>query len=159
MTMHSFENANIPPIIAVVDDDLSTAEDTLEKVRDMGLEGEIIQSGDGGYETVSDLLDVLPLENTGFLCDHRLQPRGFANFFGSELVSALYRKGIPSILMTLYSDQDSEVSIRKDRQFIPVMLTRNEMSIEAIRAGFQACQRELSGEIPSSRKRLYASQI
>ena len=48
--------------------------------------------------------------------------------------------------------QDADVSIRKYRRFLPVMLPREKVNLETIKLGLLTCIDELSGNVPSSRK-------
>ena len=140
----------LPSLITIVDDDPDAAQDTLFKVEDLGLKGEVISSG--SYRTVKELIIKVSQTDTGVLCDHRLQHGGLANFYGSEFVAALYRQEIPAVLVTQYSDQDAGVSIRKYRRYLPVMLPRVEINSRTIESSLLTCIDELSGNVPLSRK-------
>ena len=61
------------------------------------------------------------------ICDHRLSPRGLANFSGAELVSQLYASNIPAVLISQYCAIDQNVSIRKYRSKIPILLPRDDL--------------------------------
>lgn len=92
-------------------------------------------------------------ENTeGAVCNHRLSNSGLANFYGAELVAALYDRKLPSILITQYTEMDTSLSIRKWRRKIPVLLSREQANASSIAKGIENSRSELCGNILSSRK-------
>ena len=129
--------------VAVVDDDSSQADVMSELVREAGYEPVILGTS---FNHVNDLV-VSVLEGAdAAICDHRLRPRGFAQFDGAEAVAGLTNAGIPSLLVTQYVDIDADVSIRRWRRLVPVLLSRDDAYPERIVQGFGECVREISGE-------------
>ena len=89
--------------------------------------------------------DLIKQNASGALCDHRLAFGSYASFQGAELVAFLYDIGFPALLVTQYSEIDADVSIRKWRKKIPTLISREEMSAEFIKIGFEKCLSELRG--------------
>lgn len=134
--------------IAIVDDEKNLAESTGWDVEDAGFEPLII---DGAFSEVNALARYIAENAQGVLCDHRLANYGLTNFSGSTLLAELYDRKIPSILITQYTDIDADVSIRKHRRKIPVLLNRDEANATTIKKGIEDCILELGGTIPITR--------
>jgi len=135
--------------VAVVDDDPSQADVMSELIRDAGYEPVILGPG---FEHVKDLVDKVRESADAAVCDHRLQPRGFARFYGAEAVAALVKVNVPSLLITQYIDIDADVSIRLWRHLVPVLLGRDDADSDRIVQGLNECIREIRGEhLPSRR--------
>ena len=135
--------------VAVVDDDPFQAEVMSELIRGAGHEPIIL---DQGFDHVEDLVLQVRERADAAICDHRLGPRGFARFNGAEAVAALIAESIPSLLVTQYIDIDADVSIRRWRHGVPVLLSRDDADPDRITQGLSECVRELRGEhLPSRR--------
>jgi CheY-like chemotaxis protein len=137
--------------VAVVDDDPSQAGVMSELVRDAGYEPIIIPHGPP-YEHASELVGKVVATADAAICDHRLRPRGFALFDGAEVVAGLVDLHVPSLLVTQYIDIDADVSIRRWRHRVPVLLSRDEADPERIVQGLGECMREIHGELLSGRR-------
>lgn len=128
--------------VAIVDDDQEAIDALAVQTVDANMEPIPLTAGfqdlESAVEKIEDMADAA-------LCDHRLFLNRYANFSGARLVAHLYRKSLPAILVTQFLD-DSDVSIRKYRDKIPVLLTRDETNSETIRKGLSICQDELSGQ-------------
>ncbi|MEA2600246.1 MAG: hypothetical protein QOF89_1238 [Acidobacteriota bacterium] len=135
--------------VAIVDDDPSQADVMSELIRDAGYEPIILGPR---FEHVDDLVSKIRKSADAAICDHRLQPRGFARFNGAEAVAALFEVSVPSILVTQYIDIDADVSIRRWRRHVPVLLSRDEADPDRILQGLNQCVRELRGEHLASRR-------
>jgi hypothetical protein len=134
--------------IAIVDDEKDLAEATEWDVEDAGFESFIVNDY---FREVDVLASHIEKNAQGALCDHRLANYGRTNFSGATLVAALYDRKIPSILITQYTDIDADVSIRKHRRKIPVLLSRDEANAATIKKGIEDCVLELGGTIPITR--------
>lgn len=134
--------------IAIVDDEQDLAEATEWDVEDAGFESFRVN---GSFIDVDVLASHIEKNARGALCDHRLANYGRTNFSGAKLVAALYDRKIPSILMSQYTDIDADVSIRKFRRKIPVLLSRDEANAANIKKGIEDCILELDGNIPVTR--------
>ena len=63
------------------------------------------------------------------VCDHRLSPRGLAHFSGAELVAQLYTTKLSRLCSSANTSRlTKNVSIRKYRSRIPMLLARDEVA-------------------------------
>jgi hypothetical protein len=136
--------------IAIIDDDKNLAEVTAWEVEEAGYQPFLLDNRQ--FHKVSDLVSLIRENTQGAVCDHRLMNSGFANFYGAELVAYLYDLKFPSLLITQYTEMDTSFSIRKWRNKIPVLLSREEADASSIAKGIEDCTLELSGKIPGNRK-------
>lgn len=136
--------------IAIIDDDKSAAELTSLYVEDAGFEPLMVV---GPVSSLDELTSyIIKQKVQGALCDHRLSHHGFANFYGASLVASLYERNIPAVLITQFVEIDKDVSIRKWRRKIPVLLSRDEADTKSIKNGIEYCEAELRGDVPIARK-------
>ena len=147
MTITQVKNEKI---IAIVDDDTTLAKTTAWDVEEAGYKPFLLKNQH--FHNVNELALLIIENSQGAVCDHRLSNSGFANFFGAELVAALYDRKFPSLLITQYTEMDTSFSIRKWRHKIPVLLSREEADASTISRGIEVCKSELYGKIPSTRK-------
>ena len=135
--------------VALVDDDPLAADTLGVLLEDAGYEpigvGSPLSSVASAAAQIRDI-------STAAICDHRLSPRGLANFSGAELVAKLYADRFPAVLISQYFKIDQDVSIRKFRRHIPVLLARDELSPERIAEAISVCIGELGGERAPNRK-------
>lgn len=136
--------------IAVVDDDKELAEATAWDIEEAGYEPFLLF--EGCFTDVNKLASHIKKNTEGAVCDHRLSNSGLANFYGAELVAALYDRKLPSLLITQYTEMDTSLSIRKWRRKIPVLLSREQANASSIAKGIEISRSELNGNILSSRK-------
>jgi hypothetical protein len=136
--------------IIIIDDEKDFAETVAWAVEDAGYEPFLIV--EGSFQKVDDLVSQLPEDTYGVLCDHRLGRSGLASFYGSDLVAALYDRKIPALLDTQFYDMDSDVSIRRWRHKIPVLLNKGDIVAFTIEQGLKICLSELNGNVSSDRK-------
>ncbi len=135
--------------VALVDDD-PTAAAALSVILD-----------DAGYEAI-EVVD--PLESidgavariqrvaSAAICDHRLSPRGLASFSGAELVAQLYSTAFPAVLISQYFKIDQDVSIRKYRSRIPMLLARDDVGPDQLADAIKVCSEEIGGRrLPNRR--------
>lgn len=139
--------------IAIVDDD-EDARETLAEMLEM--RGFNIFKIETPFDKVEDLVRYIQENSQATICDHRLGS-GLASFTGSELMPSLYASKFPSILMTQYVETDVNVSIRKYRDKIPVVLGRDELVdpdvvYDIITKGFETCSQEFKGIMSSTRR-------
>lgn len=135
--------------IAVVDDDPSQADVMGELVREAGYEPVILGPR---FDRVEDLVGTIRQSADAAICDHRLRPRNFAPFDGAEAVAGLVQEHVPALLVTQYFDIDADVSIRRWRHHVPVLLTRVDADPDRISQGLAECAREIRGEHPPGRR-------
>jgi CheY-like chemotaxis protein len=139
--------------IAIVDDDIQARESLAEMIEMLGFKAFMVS--DSFYE--AEALSKYIQENSqATICDHRLGS-GLASFMGSELMPLLYKSKFPSILITQYTETDANVSIRKYRDTIPVVLERDELVDldivnDRIKKGFETCSQEFKDIMSSARR-------
>ncbi|WP_445176881.1 hypothetical protein [Microcoleus sp.] len=134
--------------IAIVDDEQDLATVTGWDVEAADFESFIVKDF---FREVDVLASYIEKNAQGALCDHRLANYGRTNFSGATLVAELYDRKIPSILITQYTEIDANVSIRKSRRKIPVLLSRDEANAATIKKGIEDCVLELDGKVPITR--------
>jgi CheY-like chemotaxis protein len=133
--------------VAIVDDNLNDAEVMGELVRDAGFEPIVLEPPFG---EISDLLRAVQQQADAVVCDHRL--RGLAGFWGAQGVAALIEQRIPALLVTQYIDHDADDTIRRWRQHVPILLSRDDADPDRIKEGLGSCIREIQGEYPPGRR-------
>ena len=135
--------------VALVDDD-PTAEEMLSVLlEDAGYEAIGVQPP---IESIDGAIAQIRSVASAAVCDHRLSPRGLANFSGAELVAQLYASDFPAVLISQYSTIDQNVSIRKYRSKIPILLPRDDLEPDRIGDAIRVCADEIAGRwLPSRR--------
>ena len=136
--------------VAIVDDDVQTAEGVRYQVEDAGF---VPWMFPGKARTVEWTVGMIKENAQAAICDHRLSRLGFANFDGAELAAMLIREGIPAVLISQFVDQDYDVSIRRWRATVPSLLSRDECRPETIKDALELCRLEIRGEIVPGRRR------
>jgi hypothetical protein len=91
------------------------------------------------------------------ICDHRLQPKQMAQFFGVDLVRQLIGRGRPAMLLTMYGSSD-RLELRQSRPEVPVIVARDDFDPSQVGAYFEVCQREIE-QNPVEGRRPYRSLI
>ena len=134
--------------VALVDDDPAERETVSLQLEDAGFEPILV---DKLSLTVESAVDQLRSMAVAAVCDHRLSPRGLANFTGAELVAGLYDRQFPAVLLSGYLQDDQDVSIRRYRDKIPVLLSRQTSSSGHLRDGIATCQGEINGNVNPER--------
>ena len=131
--------------IAVVDDDPEERARLAYDLEDCDFKPVVIEGQFGPHieNLVGKILDTNVM---ACLCDHRLNPRGMAQFEGAAVVAHLIGRKIPAVLITQYANQDNDVSIRKWRSQIPVVVDREHFSADRLREYLGMCQREIEGK-------------
>ena len=135
--------------LAIVDDESSDAQIPEWEVEAAGFEPLLINQR---FRSIEDLAAFIQMEAQGVLCAHRLADYGFSRFYGAKLVASLYDLKIPALLISRYAHIDNDVSIRKWRDKVPVLLHSDEADAERIKRGIEQCLAELHGDVPESRR-------
>lgn len=135
--------------VAIIDDDENAADSLSVLVEDAGLEAIVIP---GRFADVAAAAFQIAEKANAALCDHRLSPRGYAQFNGANLVADLYDKRFPAVLVTQFLGIDQDVSIRKWRRKIPVLLGRDDADSQKIAEALDVCRKELAGQPAPNRK-------
>lgn len=139
---------DIPPIIAVVDDDETERFLLSDELRKWGYQVELFK---GRYADVPALISEIKEKRSDFvICDNHLQQAGYAGFFGAEAVVDLNQLGIPSILVTQHQDTDA-TRLKKWRAKLPVILDKNNINQRNVEQAFEKCRAEVNGTIAPDR--------
>jgi hypothetical protein len=141
------ENTTINRIL-IIEDDPSARSAYTYPVDDMQLES-LMQS-----DPIVDLEGFLTTSlqrADAAIADHHLRKRNYATTDGAELVARWYPKGFPALLCTRY-DTANLSEIRRHRRFVPVLLTPDQLSPEAIAKGLELCVREFRGDLTPARR-------
>lgn len=126
--------------VAVIDDVPDAALAIIHALEDVDIKAFLVEQCDSAEELVQNIIDT----SDAAIFDHRLSYGGFANVTGAELAAMVIRKGHPAILVTQYMDQEADVSIRKHREDLPIVLRRQDADEpHEIMAAFQRCIDEM----------------
>ena len=139
--------------IAIVDDDKQARESLAEMLELLEFNVFLV---DTSFDNIGELSQYIRDNSQATICDHRLGS-GLDSFTGSELMPSLYESKFPSILMSQYTETDINVSIRKYRHQIPVLLERGELVdidivANKLKNGFETCSQEFKGIMSSARR-------
>ena len=139
--------------VAIVDDEIQSAEWAADIAEEAGMNSTIISEGQGPFAQVGELIALIRRSECDLvISDHRLSKTPFASFSGAQLVSHLFLQGIPGLLLSTYSSIDGATSIRLHKAHIPFVISREELDPEHILRGLTLCERELTGEILPERQ-------
>ena len=135
--------------VALVDDDPTAAATLTVLLEDAGYEAIEVEPP---LESIDGAIDQIRRVASAAICDHRLSPRGLAYFSGAELVAQLYAIAFPAVLISQYFKIDQDVSIRKYRSKIPILLARDEVGPEQLSDAIRVCANEIGGQRLPHRK-------
>ena len=135
--------------VALVDDDPIAAAALGVLLEDAGYEAVGV---DPPLESISEAIVQIRGIASAAICDHRLSPRGLAPFSGAELVAELYATAFPAVLISQYFKIDQNVSIRKYRSKIPVLLARDDVGPDQLVDAIRICTDEIGGQALPHRK-------
>lgn len=135
------------PIVAIIEDDETERYLLSQQMRDWGYQPETFE---GVYKDVSTLLYEITARKSDFvICDNHLQQAGYAGFFGTDAVVALYKAKIPSILVTQHQDSDDS-RLKKWRPWLPVILDKDDIDQEKVALAFDKCIAEVKNAKPAA---------
>ena len=135
--------------VALVDDDPTAAATMRVLLEDAGYEPIGVEPP---LQSIQDAIIQIRGASFAAICDHRLSPRGLASFSGAELVAQLYENAFPAVLVSQYFQIDQNVSIRKYRSKIPILLARDELGPDRLADAIRVCSDEISGRrLPNRR--------
>jgi CheY-like chemotaxis protein len=83
--------------------------------------------------------------------DHHLNTRNYAGCTGAEAAEHLYKKKVPAVVVTSWSDADIG-HIRQHRRWVPSLLARDAADPDAISRGFEQCILEFNDSFLQTRK-------
>ncbi len=135
--------------VALVDDDPTASAALSVLLEDAGYEAIEV---DPPLESMHDAIVQIREIASAAICDHRLSPRGLASFSGAELVAELYETAFPAVLISQYFMIDQNVSIRKYRRRIPILLARDDVGPDQLDDAIRICTDEIGGQPLPHRK-------
>ena len=135
--------------VAVVDDDPIAEAALRVLLEDAGYEAVGV---DPPLESIDGAVAQIRRVASAAVCDHRLSPRGLAHFGGAALVAQLYSADFPAVLISQYFNIDQNVSIRKYRSRIPILLSRDEVGPDQLADAIRVCSDEISGQLLPQRR-------
>ncbi len=145
-----------PLSVAIVNDDETYQDSWSLQVAEAGYQPYIVRRpANRAFRSIGELADEVEQHALFAVFDHRLAPKGLAQFTGAETIAALYdRHRIAPLLVTTWEKQDADTTIRLHRKKVPVLLSAQDFDDpEIIRTCFEACAREVhSGEVPLERR-------
>ncbi|MCI0721755.1 MAG: hypothetical protein L0338_22710 [Acidobacteria bacterium] len=105
------------------------------------------------FSTLNEAVKRITSIAQGAVCDHKLTQLGYKwPFDGAEVVARLYENNTPAILVTKYRRLEAELSIRRYRRSIPILLSFEDVSPASIRQGLNRCAAEIQGGILPGRR-------
>ena len=117
-----------PRSVAIVNDDERDRDVWSCQVAEAGYEPYIVRRpGNHSFSSVEEMANEVEQHASFAVIDHRLSPKGLAQFTGAETVAALYdRHRIAPLLVTTWEKQDSDTTIRLYRKKVPVLLSAQD---------------------------------
>ncbi len=134
--------------LTIVEDDANARDSLAETVEDIHISPDKIEGPLGSLE--SFLCDHVN-DTDAFIFDHQLKQSGYALFNGAQAVAELYKKKLPSMLCTAWTNADID-SIRLYRRYIPSLLHSDEINPDKIARDLEICINEFNENFLPSRE-------
>lgn len=135
--------------VAIVDDDLDSARTIKIALEDADFQVSIVPQE---INEIDKIVEAIRTSADAAICDHRLRYGGRGDLEGAELAARLIEIDIPAIVVTQYLDQEQDVSIRKYRAKLPVVLRRRDASEpDLLRKAFADCLNEMRANLSGER--------
>lgn len=135
--------------ILVVDDDAEAREGFRYPIEELEITPVLEE---GPIKNLAQFVKQVPHRAQAVLCDYRLKTSGtYSSYGGDEVVAACYRRGIPGLLCTQYTDVVVGMN-RRLRRFIPSLLNTSSPTPQAIGDALWRCQEELAGSVHPARE-------
>jgi len=134
--------------IKIIDDDDDVRETLSWTVEDANLTPIEVP---GPLDALNEFIQKSIEEADAAICDHKLTKGSYATFNGAMAVAGFYSKKFPALLCTAYSKVDI-ITIRKFREFIPILIESDKVNPDNIAEGLEACINELKGKFSQIRK-------
>jgi CheY-like chemotaxis protein len=145
--MFTYRDYNVRSI-AIVDDQAKARDSMSEIVTDAELTPYII---DKRINSINDIVELIPYKAQALILDYNLGVSNYASFNGAEAVSELYKKRIPALLVTNYSESEVD-HFRIYRNNIPVIYNSGDFNPENIQEGVEFFLDEINEQYSKSRK-------
>ncbi|HMD71933.1 MAG TPA: hypothetical protein VKF41_11345 [Bryobacteraceae bacterium] len=145
-----------PQAVAVVNDDEVYQDSWSLQLREAGYEPYVVRRPDSRpFQSIGELADEVERHAPLAVIDHRLAPKGLAQFSGAAAIAELYdRRRTASLLVTTWEQQDANTTIRLHRRRVPVLMSPQDFDDpETIRRCFASCAREVRDrQVPMERR-------
>jgi hypothetical protein len=122
----------------------------MDQLREWNVEPRAIV-GQFGRDIEALLSQVKGHDSSFVICDHKLQPKGFASFYGADVVKRLIHERRPAMLLTMYQSTQ-RLELRASRHELPVVMGRDVFRPEAVKEYFEICDREIAADPIDERK-------
>lgn len=133
--------------VLIVDDNPDVRDSFAYPIEEMELEpvklSERINSTEGFIDHLSSADAVI--------CDYHLKKNGFSQFDGDTLVETCFKKKVPGVLCTTFTDIDVTIS-RSCLRYIPSLITSISPSRDEIMDAWSICLQEMNGMFQPSRR-------
>lgn len=136
--------------VAIVDDETDAAEMNGILLEQVGVRPVYLR--EGKLKSVQAAVEEICRVSEAAICDHRLQPRGLASFYGAELAAALMQRHFPAIVVSQFVKPDIDVSLRRWRASLPSIVSRESVDGETFVTSIVKCVKELRGEVDPARR-------
>ncbi|MEJ7590289.1 MAG: hypothetical protein WKF77_01970 [Planctomycetaceae bacterium] len=133
---------------AVVDDDPMVRAGYAEALEDLGIEPWDVRELTGN---LSDIWDSKFCDCDAVISDLKLMAPGYAPFNGGTLLAECWRKKLPAVLCTSYSDV-SQLLPRSERRRVAAILPRTHFDLGKLREGLLRSIGELEGRFTPERR-------
>ncbi len=150
-------SAAVSPLsVAIVNDDERDRDGWSDQVAEAGYEPYIVRRpGNRPFRSMEELEHEIEQHAAFAVFDHRLAPKGLAQFTGAAMIALLYdRHRIAPLLVTTWEKQDADTTIRLHRKKVPVLVSAQDFDDPGIiREHFVACAKEVrEGQVPLERR-------
>jgi hypothetical protein len=133
--------------VVLIDDNESVRRNYGYHVDDLDLQPIQIENP---FHTMEELFSEIDSATDGVICDYHLNNTTYSPFNGDEIVMNLYKMKLPSLLCSRAAE--AAYSVRRYRQFIPNVISANELSPEVVVKSFEICVSEFKGDFRPVRK-------
>ena len=135
--------------ILVVDDDAGAREGFGYPIEELGITP---VSERGPITDLGRFVEAIPDRAQAVICDYRLKAEGtYSSYNGDEVIAECYRRGIPGLLCTQYTDVAVEMN-RRLLRYIPSLLRTSSPTPQDIGASLLRCQEEIAGSVHPARR-------
>lgn len=134
---------------AVVDDDPGVRAGYAEVLEDLGIEPREVCKLTGN---LSDIWESEFGECDAVISDLKLTAPGYAPFNGGTLLAECWRRNLPAVLCTSYSNGINQLLSRHELRHVAAVLPRAQFDLEKLREGLLRSIGELEGNFTPQRR-------